>query len=265
MNYLTFYIKTKTTAGVTRTIICKYSEENKSLIGAIGMDFLEKNEVIECLEIPGEFIAEETHKAYKINAINNGVFRNGFDLEKIDFWKSADAFFTSTIKKLVIGQGITVIKPSAFSSCDIREVEFKSVKSIEDWAFYNSPIEKVTFKHNDFCYLCNKSFGYCSNLKTINLPSNCSIGEKVFMECSSLEEFIWPEENKVIYNNCFRNCSNLKRIKVNTTYIEVYDNFYGTDIKELDFSKSICCILHKWERKNDIKIIPPLYGEIIYK
>ena len=100
----------------------------------------------------------------------------------------------SSVKKIVIEDGVTSIGNWAFSDCSglISITIPNSVASIGDWAFY-----------------------YCTSLTTITIPDSVtSIGEAAFRFCSSLTSITIPDGVTSIGSSAFSYCTNLTTISL---------------------------------------------------
>ena len=102
-------------------------------------------------------------------------------------WKD---YYTS-IKSVVIEEGITSIGDWAFTGCSLTSITIpESVTSIGDWTFTG-----------------------CSSLTSITIPESVtSIGDYAFRGCSSLTSFTIPESVTSIGNGAFYVCSSLTRV-----------------------------------------------------
>lgn len=87
--------------------------------------------------------------------------------------------------------------------------------------------------------LTSGSFGYCSDLKNVVLPSTLEvIWDNCFFDCSSLERVVIPKKVNRIEYACFRKCSSLKEIVIdsNSNYFTEIDGVvYSKDLTKLCF------------------------------
>ena len=129
-----------------------------------------------------------------------------------------------------------------------------AITKIDNSAFINTGIQKVTFAKNSKCEtIGNSSFANCYMLNEIDIPStvttignyvfaNCStlqsiniadaktMGVGVFQGCMSLKSILLPSEISEIPQNTFNGCSELKGV-------ELHDNI--TKIGEAAFADCI--------------------------
>lgn len=104
----------------------------------------------------------------------------------------------STIKNLVISEGIEIIELLAFAKC----TNLETVKLPESLTFLDM-----------------QTFIQCSKLKSINIPSKIEkIGNSTFQE-TGLTEFDIPENVKSIDSRALGICSNLEKVRVYSTDI----------------------------------------------
>lgn len=100
------------------------------------------------------------------------------------------AFSNTSIKKVIIGDGIEIIEEGAFSNCDeLRTVEFgNTVKELGDQVFYE-----------------------CDNLKEITIPDSIvTMGQEVFKDCKRLVNVTLSLKFYDINWSIFMGCDKLK-------------------------------------------------------
>lgn len=253
VSYLTFKIKTMTTTGTSRTIICKYLEEELSLVAMQGVGFRNDDEEIECLNIPGTFYSAETDKTYDIKNISSFILKDS-------------NLFPHHIKKLIIGKGIESLAECAFVYAKVHFVELESIREIGIWSFKESAIESITIKNPNVDIISFGAFFNCIKLKKVILPKDCKqISSFAFGSCISLKYITWPAKCDLIPLDCFTNCRNLKKIKIKNQKISIDDDFDSTQITELDLSQTFFCCVSNATNSKHIKINKPLYGTLVYK
>ena len=150
------------------------------------------------------------------------------------------AFNNSSVKKVVIEDGVTSIGEYAFYYCrkstsitipdgvtsigsyamsgcnSLTSITIPdSVTSIGDWAFYmSSSLTSITLPANDTS-IGKNAFQYCDKLTNITMPYGVtSIGNFAFQYCSSLTSITLPDSVTSIGAYAFSSCSNLKTISL---------------------------------------------------
>ena len=136
----------------------------------------------------------------------SGYFEEG---EKAPWYTEKDS-----IKKVVIGDGITHIGEYAFQSCSmVIDIQISnSVEDIGKGAFYD-------------CYR-----GGDTDVPTLTIPGNVkTIGADAFMYCNELKTIIMEEGVKSIEIGAFYGCSSLENITFPSTIEFIgYDTFTGS-------------------------------------
>jgi hypothetical protein len=120
--------------------------------------------------------------------------------------------FRSSIKKVIINNGVTSIGDETFAWCSgLTSVTIpNSVTSIGEFAFGNcSGLTSVTIP-NSVTSIGDYAFQYCSGLTSVNIPNSVtSIGGSAFFGCSSLTSITIPNSVTSIGEGAFGGCSSL--------------------------------------------------------
>jgi hypothetical protein len=189
--------------------------------------------------------------------MNNFIYKKGNDGFIITGLKN------TSLKKLVIPEGVVRIEKDALSETNIESVWFpKSIKSIGDYAFglCESLITVVFDDDCDLEEIEEYAFANCFNLKNINFPSSLiSIGYNAFYSCASLKKVTIPTSVVKMGANVFEDCSELEQIVLQhssvPTSFHIYWNSDQTDVilngKTSGFSSKPVV-----EKKTDIVIKP---------
>lgn len=123
-----------------------------------------------------------------------------------------------------------------------------SVKTIRQFAFFNTQITSLTFsnvtnvKMEKYCFSC------CEQLKHVdfgNKLKDIGPGTNIFSKCLSLEEIHIPKQIKNIAGYSFSFCKNLKKITFNTdSQLQQIEElaFYGAPVNTICLPKSLCRI-----------------------
>ncbi len=146
-------------------------------------------------------------------------------VDSIDFWFNVDFLDTYSnpfgyanylyvngelLETLVIPEGITEIKYTAFAGCD-------SITSI----VFSSTVTKIA----------NAAFKDCSSLQQVVIPNTVTeIGTSVFANCESLESVTLPEGLTYIPANTFVACTSLYELNV------------GAAIENIDTTAFLACL-----------------------
>jgi len=169
-------------------------------------------------------IAENTTKEGKCIEDN---FTNSFSFEGC-----------SSLKEVILCEGLESVPDHAFYRCAIKEIKLPStLKKIGYAAFSINQIESITFPQGieevaGFNYNPLKEvvipegvkivgyqvFQNCENLKSIQLPSTLEeIGDYAFEKCENLASISLGENITVIGDRAFNGCTSLKEIKLPKT------------------------------------------------
>lgn len=191
------------------------------------------------IEIPSSVTSVQTHYDYPIY----GAFQRCSNLKTVTFGEDSQLtsigvktfYGCSSLTGIEIPNNVTSIKGGAFMDCD-------SLTSIE------IPSSVISIDY----YSCDESFGAfqgCSNLKTLTFGENSqltSIGERAFIDCSSLTEIEIPSSVKEIGKNAFDECSNLADVNFgeDSKLVSIeYCAFYNcSSLTEIEIPSSVTSI-----------------------
>ena len=126
-------------------------------------------------------------------------------------------YMNSSVKKIVIEDGVTSIGNWAFSDCSglISITIPNSVASIGDWAFYYCTSLTTITIPDSVTSIGEAAFRFCSSLTSITIPDGVtSIGSSAFRGCTSLTSITIPDSVTSIGNKAFSDCTNLKTISL---------------------------------------------------
>ena len=131
----------------------------------------------------------------------------GGTFDEIDFTK------ISTVKKVVIGEGITATGDYSFYNFyGLKEVKLpSSLKRIKVGAFKNCmPLETVNLPAN-LEYIGDEAFSGDLYLKNVTIPGKvASVGNHAFNGCSAFTEIVISEGVKSLGEGAFCGCDSLK-------------------------------------------------------
>ncbi|MDD6485083.1 MAG: leucine-rich repeat domain-containing protein [Clostridiales bacterium] len=162
-------------------------------------------------------------------------------------------YYRSSINRVVIEDGITVIGKEAFYGLYIKSIYIpQTVTKIDVGAFYNCNYLSSVTGGDSVSLIGNNAFGNTpwynnlSGLKIVgntvlkyggNMPSNTeivlpdnikSIAPSAFYECVGLKSIKFPKGIESIGKNSFRGCSSLTEIFFPESLIEIGENSFGT-------------------------------------
>ncbi len=144
-------------------------------------------------EVTGDLSIPETLGGYPVVAIGEGAF-----------------FFCSSLKSVVIPDGVTSIGGYAFRCCYALESITipNSVASIGVFAFSECPaLENISIPQGVES-IGKSTFMGCTSLEGVALPNSItSIGDSAFKDCTSLAAIAIPESVISIGIYAFENCS----------------------------------------------------------
>ena len=163
-----------------------------------------------------------------------GAMTDYTDPTTVPWWKD----YHSSIKKIVIEDGVTSISSGAFCQTAATSVDIPaSVQSIGNSAFaYCTALTNATIPEGLTC-IPNNLFAACTALTTVTIPSTVtSIGENAFHSCAALTSVNIPAGVTSIGANAFYGCKALTGVTIpeGVTEIAAY-TFYEcsglTDMK----------------------------------
>ena len=118
-----------------------------------------------------------------------------FESESVDWpWTSK----RDSIKRIVVGNGVTTIGAKAFEYCSNVEsvVLPNSLTKVGNSAFYNCQQLATVNMQNKVTSIGAYAFSNCENLKTMTLPASLTaLGKECFNGCSGISYFAVNENN----------------------------------------------------------------------
>lgn len=138
--------------------------------------------------------------------------------------------YDSSIKSVIITDGVTSIGSYAFYDCDnLTSVTISnSVITIGTLAFaWNDSLTSVTIG-NSLTTICDGAFWGCTSLTNVILPDGAtSIGDSAFRACNNLTSATIPDSVTSIGDCAFRDCGSLTSVTIPDSIISIgYSVFY---------------------------------------
>ncbi|MDR2047293.1 MAG: leucine-rich repeat protein [Clostridiales bacterium] len=127
-----------------------------------------------------------------------------------------NAFYGSSLYKVIIGDSVTAIGANAFYNCLLQEAEIgASVTSIGSAAFFGSSLRTVVMADGGAIIIGEYAFANCAGLMNITISDSATvIGSGAFYNCASLSSVYIPASVTTIGFYAFRNCASLTDITV---------------------------------------------------
>ena len=196
------------------------SEDNTSFIYIDGVIYnKEVTKIVAVLDSVTELVIPNTvtdiSSAFSGNTnITKVTFEPGSVLKSI----GSSAFSScSSLKRVVIPEGVTTIGSSAFNSCSSLEsvVISSSVTAIGSYAFSHCSSLKSVVIPEGVTSIGYYAFYECSSLESIEIPSSVTtIDGWAFHNCDSLESVVIPEGVTTIGDYAFYHCSLLESVVI---------------------------------------------------
>ena len=153
------------------------------------------------------------------------------------------AFQGSSIKSIILHNGIAAISESAFSNCTELEniIIPESVTSIGSGAFSGCSSLKKAILPNAVSSIEDYTFKNCTSLESINLDIiSKKIGEDAFENCASLTNIVLNDSVSDIYDFAFNNCENIESLYLGKSAKYIGNRaFYNTKVKNVVLPDSV--------------------------
>ncbi len=155
--------------------------------------------------------------------------------------------YESSIKKVVVGQGVTSIGAYAFYECKgLTEITIPdSVTFIGSSAFYwCTGLTEITIP-DSVTSIRSRAFCGCTGLTEITIPDSVtSIGSSAFSVCTGLTEITIPDSVTSIGSSAFSSCTGLTEITIPDSVTSIGDDAfsYCTGLTEITIPDSVTSI-----------------------
>ena len=154
-----------------------------------------------------------------------------------------------TGKKFTTLKTVTEISTEAFVGNDkLRTVKLSNgLKTIEDYAFYESRIKKISFP-STLKKIGYRAFSNSDSLDNVTIPTSVTqISSWAFAECGGLKSLKIKGSSKLVLGrNVFESCSSLKKVKLPVVKSSSGGTFENcTGLKKVTISKDVKKIYKK--------------------
>lgn len=159
------------------------------------------------------------------------------EMENYHMLGNSPPWYSVSIERIIIKDGITNIGNVAFQSCwQLQRIEIP--KSVVTIGFY--------------------ALSYCTNLQDVKISEGLhAIAEGAFYGCTSLKKIIIPESVKRIGERAFSYCNNLTEIKIPVNIKEIEINAFSgcTTLKKIYYPAELSFV-NRLRMGNNAKLIP---------
>ena len=186
-----------------------------------------------------------TWKLYEDGTLNisgTGAMKNYNNTDNL-----SPVHMNSSVKKIVIEEGVTSIGNAAFSGCiSLTNITIPDgVTSIGIMVFYNcTSLTSITIP-DSVTSIGNSAFNSCTSLTSITIPDSVTrIGKYAFYDCSSLTSITIPDSVTSIGESVFSFCSSLTSITIPDSVTSIGNSaFYGcSSLTSLTIPNSVTSI-----------------------
>ena len=161
-----------------------------------------------------------TNVTYSLDTETGVLTISGTGYMKDYSGKNSPFYYNSSVKSVIIENGVTSIGNQAFYGCaSLTSITIPdSVTSIGEYAFYGcTSLASITIP-NSVTSICYSAFSGCTSLTSVTIPDSVtSIGHSAFYNCTGLTSVTIPNSVTSIGQEAFFNCSNLKSVNYNGT------------------------------------------------
>ncbi len=190
-------------------------------------------------------------------------------------------FTKDTVRRIVIGDGITEIGGGTFTGCtNLESIQFgRNVEYIGESAFQNCNSLREIILPNSLIYIDDQAFYSCQNLErvtfgdnlrhigrqafygcglyTLSLPDSLTeLQEEAFGYCKALQTATIGSGVTEISNRLFFSCQSLQTVSFSGKIVQIGDTpFFGCDLRRICGQSD--SILSSYAEENGISFEPP--------
>ena len=175
----------------------------------------------------------------------NGVLTiSGTDAMPNYAWANSPWHFNTSIKEVIISDGVTSIGSLAFPYCSsLQSITIpESVSSIGYDAFSNcASLQSITIPES-VTSIGNRAFSGCASLQSITIPEKVtSIGDYAFSDCTGLTSLAY---NAIDCVSSFSGCSALATVTIGEKVTKIPSSFLSgcTGLKAITIPESVTSI-----------------------
>ena len=122
---------------------------------------------------------------------------------------------SASIRRVVVGPGITSVGASAFYGCSaLREVSLPAgIETVGDWAFFQCGALKSVEFPKGLASIGESAFRECRALRSAELPEGVTfLGSGAFAGCESLAALLLPDSLEELGDSAFEGCGALAEV-----------------------------------------------------
>ena len=211
-----------------------------------------------------------TNVTYSLDTETGVLTISGTGYMKDYSGKNSPFYYNSSVKSVIIENGVTSIGNQAFYGCasltsitipnsvtsigsyaftgcvSLKSVTIpNSVTSIGDNAFYKCASLTDIIIPNSVTSIGNSTFEYCTSLTSVTIPNSVtSIGGSAFSGCTSLTSVTIPNSVTSIGGSAFRSCTSLTSVTIGNSVTSIVDYaFYNcTSLTNVTIGNSVTSI-----------------------
>ena len=188
-----------------------------------------------------------TNVTYSLDTETGVLTISGTGYMKDYSGKNSPFYYNSSVKSVIIENGVTSIGNQAFYGCaSLTSITIPdSVTSIGEYAFYGcTSLASITIP-NSVTSICYSAFSGCTSLTSVTIPDSVtSIGHSAFYNCTGLTSVTIPNSVTSIGQEAFFNCTSLTSVTIpdSVTSISEYAFYNCTSLTSVTIPDSVTSI-----------------------